>query len=688
MESRQLLEPSEPELARSRPVRVLDTEWIELPDGVRLGIRVWLPNGADEHPVSAILDAVPYRRSDGTSIGDAAWGTYFASHGFAFARVDLRGSGDSSGILEDEYTEQEQSDNEQVIRWLAEQDWCTGSIGMIGVSWGAFACLQAAARGTEHLRGIVPIHGSDDRYADDVHYIGGCVSGMDMSQWATSMLAYLNQPPDPHAVGERWRELWLERLSGATAWIEPWLGHQRRDAYWQQGSACENYDKIRCAVFAVGGWGDGYRDMVFRMLENVSAPVRGLIGPWAHLSPEAGRPGPAIGFLQECVRFFAASLDGAENGFFDEPQLISYLQEPVTPTGSYGERAGRWVADPSWPSPAVQSWELSVGALRLGEPGSAGQAVTRSLRGLQTTGADSGVWDGDGSPADFPLDQRREDGDSLCWDSEPLAERVELLGKGEATLELSVDQPWALVAVRVCDVAPDGASTLVARGLLNLARREGHDTTVPMPIGEPVVVHVPFMSTSYAVPAGHRIRLAVSPTYWPMAWPSPEPVTLTVHCGPRSVLSLPRRRGSELDGQLRSFGEPQTGTELPHETTVARGAGWGGGRIQRRDLSGAETEIEFDWRPSGSRIIATDTEMRENNVTRYRIVEGEPLSATVICDVEVGLTRPGWRTRVHARSTMTSDAEHFTVTSSLDAYEDDVRVCARTFEHRFPRDGA
>src|SRR3984885_6620598 len=404
MESSQLQGTLDPAAAGSKRVRGVEKEGIEVPEGVRLAIRVWLPEGAGDPPVSAILDAVPYRRSDGTSIGDAAWGTYFASHGFAFARVDLRGSGDSSGILEDEYPEQEQSDNEQVIRWLAEQDWCTGSIGMIGVSWGAFACLQAAARGTEHLRGIVPIHGSDDRYADDVHYIGGCVSGMDMSQWATSMLAYLNQPPDPHAVGERWRELWLERLSGATAWIEPWLGHQRRDAYWQQGSACENYDKIRCAVFAVGGWGDGYRDMVFRMLENVSAPVRGLIGPWAHLSPEAGRPGPAIGFLQECVRFFAASLDGAENGFFDEPQLLSYLQEPVTPTGSYGERAGRWVADPSWPSPAVQSWELSVGALRLGEPGSAGQAVTRSLRGLQTTGADRGGWGGEGSPADFPLD--------------------------------------------------------------------------------------------------------------------------------------------------------------------------------------------------------------------------------------------------------------------------------------------
>jgi putative CocE/NonD family hydrolase len=666
--------------------RVIDNEWVELPDGVRLGIRLWLPADAHEHRVSAILDAVPYRKSDGTSIGDAAWGTYFASHGFAFARVDLRGSGDSSGLLTDEYSEEEQSDNEQVIAWLAEQPWSTGAVGMIGVSWGAFAALQMAARAPEPLRGIVPIHGSDDRYVDDVHYYGGCVSGMDMSQWATSMLAYLNQPPDPLAVGERWRELWLERLERATAWIEPWLGHQRRDSYWQQGSACEHYDKIRCAVFAVSGWGDGYRDMVFRVLENVNGRVRGLIGPWAHLSPENGRPGPAIGFLQECVRFFAASLDGAENGFFDEPQLISYLQEAVAPAGSYPDRAGRWVADPAWPSPTAEAWELSVGALGLGPPASV-QTATRSLRGLQTTGLDSGVWDGDGSPADFPLDQRRDDGASLCWDTEPLPERVELLGSGEATLELSVDRPWALVCVRVCDVAPDGASTLVARGLLNLSRREGYDKTVPMPLGEPVVVRVPLMSTSYAIPAGHRIRLAVSPTYWPMAWPSPEAVTLTIHAGPRSRLTLPRRHASEFDEQLRPFLAPETGTELAHETTLARGAGWGGGRRVSRNLGTGETEIEFDWRPSGARILATDTEMRENNITRYRISEDEPLSASVICGVEVALVRPGWNTRVQTSSTMTSDATYFMVTTALDAYEDGVRICARTFTHRFPRDG-
>ena len=204
-----------------------------------------------------------------------------------------------------------------------------------------------------------------------------------------------------------------------------------------------------------------------------------------------------------------------------------------------------------------------------------------------------------------------------------------------------------------------------------------------MPVNEAVLVRVPLQSTAYAIPAGHRIRLAVSNTYWPMAWPSPEPSTLTIVCGPRSVLSLPRRRPSELDAQLRPFAAPESGTPLASETKMLRD----GGRRVRRDLATGETELEFDWHGSRTRIIATDTEMGEENVTTYRIVEGDPLSATVICKVEVSLARPGGTRARVATSTMTSDAERFVVTTTLDAFDDNVRVHARTYTHQFPRDG-
>jgi hypothetical protein len=673
---------SDPAPDAARSVRVIDTAWVELDDGERLAVRVWLPVTADRTPVSAIVDSVPYRRSDGTAIGDAAWGTYFAAHGFAFVRPDLRGSGDGTGLMVDEYTETEQRDCEQLMAWLARQPWCTGAVGMIGVSWGAFAGLQMAARAPEELRGVVAIHGSDDRYADDVHYIGGCVSAIDMAHWATCMLVYLNQPPQPDVVGDGWREAWLERLQGARAWIEPWLTHQRRDEYWRQGSARERYDAIGCPVLAVGGWGDGYRDMVLRLIEHHPGRVRGLIGPWAHTSPEAGAPGPAIGFLQECVRFFAACLDDVDNAFFEGPALISYVQESVAPAGTYARRDGRWVADEGWPSPNIDTWTQPLGGD--GSLGTGDEAAV-SVCSPQTLGIDGGVWCGVGAPGEFASDQRADDAGSLCWDGPPLAERVELLGQARAVLTLSVDRAQAMVAVRVCDVAPDGASTLVARGLLNLSRREGHDQTVAMPVGEPVTVAVPMQSAGYAIPAGHRIRLAVSSSYWPWAWPAPEPVTLTVHCGEDSRLELPRRTAGALDAGLEPFGEPETGTPLATETTMLRGKG---GRSVRHDLATGETEVELDYQGWRTKLADTDLEMGEDNRVTYRIVEGNPLSATVVSRAVTTLDRPGFHVRTEAATTMTCDAEAFLVTTVLDAFEGDVRICARTFTHRFPRDGA
>src|SRR4051794_9516641 len=562
-------------------------------DGCRLAARVWLPEDAERDPVPAILDAVPYRKGDGTAAGDAAWNRYFAGHGYAGVRIDLRGSGDADGLIPDEYTVQEGEDVDEVIAWLAEQPWCTGAVGMIGVSWGGFAALQAAARNPPALRGIVPIHASDDRYADDVHYFGGCVLATDMVHWSTAMAAYLGQPPDPAVVGDDWRARWHERLEAMEPWAATWLAHQRRDDYWRQGSACERYAEIACPVFAVGGWADGYRDMVLRVLEHLDAPARGLIGPWGHTAPERGAPGPAIGFLQECVRFFDCALKGADNGFFSEPALISYMQERIGPVAGCAERPGRWVADVAWPSPDVEGRVLALGA---GTLGGAATSHRGTLVGLQATGADGGVWCGDGGPADGAGDQRPEDGASLCWDSEPLPERMELLGHAAAVLELEADRPLAVVIARLCEVAPDGTSTLISRGVLNLTHREGHHRVVAMAAGEPVTVRVALQSTAYAVPAGHALRLAVSPTYWPWIWPSPEPVALTVTGG---GLELPVRSASPLDDEVRPFAPPEA---APGLTVEPRRIG-PTGRSVRRDLASGALDVAFTWK-DGAEVIA------------------------------------------------------------------------------------
>ncbi len=648
-----------------RPVRTVGNLWIELPDGCRLAARMWLPEDAADAPVPAVLDAVPYRKGDGTEARDATRYPYIAGHGYACVRLDLRGSGDSEGLIDDEYTPQEQDDVEAVIAWLAAQPWCDGAVGMIGVSWGGFSALQAAARKPPALRGIVAIHASDDRYADDVHYIGGCVLASDMVHWSACMSAYAGQPPDPGVVGEGWRAAWHERLEAMEPWVATWLAHQRRDDYWRQGSACEHYGEIACPVFAVGGWVDGYRDSVLRLVEHVAAPVRGLIGPWGHTWPERGAPGPPIGFLQEVVRFFDCALKGAANGFLDEPRLMTWMQERIGPVTGCAERPGRWVADPAWPSPNVETRVLVL-------------AGEHSVRGLQLTGMEAGVWCGDGGPADLPGDQRTEDGASICWDFEPLAERLELLGHAVAELELSAERPVALVAVRLCDVAPDGSSSLIARGVLNLTHRHGHDRVVPLVPGEAVTVRVPMQSTSYALPSGHLLRLAASPTYWPWVWPSPDPVVLTVTGG---RLELPVRRGP--DGAPRSFDAPECAPEPAEETLVAGRTG----RTVERDFAAGAAEARFAWIDGRSLLTDSATELAERNVVRYRLVEGDPLSAEASCEVAVELARGEWRTGVQVRSTMTCERERFLVTTELDAYEGATRCFARRWTHEIARDG-
>ena len=175
-----------------------------------------------------------------------------------------------------------------------------------------------------------------------------------MLSWGSTMLALNARPPDPAVVGERWRDMWLERLEGSPPFVDTWLSHQRRDAYWKQGSVCEDYSAIECAVYAVGGWADAYTNAVLRLLAGLPGPKKGLIGPWAHQYPHDGVPGPAIGFLQECLRWWDHWLKGQDSGIMDEPVLRAWMQEPVEPATFHAERPGRWVAEPSWPSAAIE----------------------------------------------------------------------------------------------------------------------------------------------------------------------------------------------------------------------------------------------------------------------------------------------------------------------------------------------
>jgi predicted acyl esterase len=640
--------------------------WIPLSDGARLSARIWLPEDAEDAPVPALLEYIPYRKDDATAARDAVRHPYLAGHGYASARVDLRGSGDSDGLLLDEYLPQEQLDAVEVIEWLAAQPWCSGEVGMFGISWGGFNALQVAARQPPALKAVIAVSTTHDRYTDDVHWCGGCVF-QPMLDWATTMLAYDARPPDPLVVGERWRDLWLARLGGSRPLIETWLGHQRRDGYWVQGSVYVDYRAIRCPVYVVSGWSDWYRNPVFALLEGLDVPRKGLIGPWAHTYPEQAAPGPAIGFLQEALRWWDRWLKGSENGVESEPRLLAWITEPFAP-GFHAELPGRWVAEPGWPSANVETQTLTLSA-DYGLTEGVAEEAELAIRGLQTAGLDSS-WI-------FSSDQRAEDGRALSFTSAPLPERMELLGIPRLELVFTSDRPLALASVRLCDIAPDGVSTLVTRGQLNLTHRDGHETPRQLVPGERTRASVRLDAIGRAIPAGHRLRVSVSPTGWPRAWPSPEPVTLRVVAG-ASHLELPVRLPRDTDTRLRAFAEAEGSEPL---SLVSLTDGRDHSHLHR---DGGRTELTAE-RTDGYRL-PDGLEYTHHTANTYSIVENEPLSASTQSEHGIAIARDGWRTRVLARAHLTCDATTFVVQASLAASENDETVLSRDWSFEIPRD--
>jgi predicted acyl esterase len=481
------------------------------------------------------------------------------------------------------------------------------------------------------------------------------------------------RPPDPAVAGEGWRELWLERLEQATPFAEAWLAHQRRDAYWRSGSPCEDYEAIDCPVYVVGGWADPYRQAVLDLLERLRSPTKGLIGPWSHQYPEEGTPGPGIDFRRECVRWWDQWLKGEETGIMAEPRLRVWMQEGVAPRKDYRPRRGRWVEEASWPSPRVVSRRYGLGEGTLA-PGKTRRRAL-SLRGVQTVGSAAGTWCPWGV-AELPGDQRREDSLSLVFTSEPLAERIEILGSPAVTLEVAVDCPLGVVALRLCDVSPAGASTLVARGLLNLCHREGSETPEPVEPGHRMTVSIPLDAAAYAFRPGHRLRLAVSPTYWPWAWPSPEPVTLTVFSGGSSRLDLPVRLPHDAEARIMPFARAP---EL-------NGVSGSSSRTVSHDARSGRRTIVLD-RIRGRRRAREDgLEVEGSQKDTFSIVEGNPLSAAVECQRTMSMWRDGWSARVETRSTMSADAEVFRLTNRVEAFENGERIFAGERSFRVPRD--
>ena len=656
------------------PVAITENLFLTLPDGTRLAAKLWLPEGAG--PVPAILEYLPYRKHDGTRTRDNGLHEYLAGHGYACIRVDIRGTGESGGIITDEYTPQEQADGCDVIAWIAGQDWCDGQVAMIGISWGGFNGLQIAAMQPPALKTIITVGSTDDRYATDIHWVGGCLS-KDNFDWSSTMFAHNDLAPDPAIVGEGWREMWMERLEANTPWILTWLRHQRRDGYWKQGSVCEDFGRITIPVYAVSGWADNYSEAVPRLLAGLTGPRLGLVGPWAHSYPHDVAVGPAIGWLQEVLRWCDHWMKGRNTGIMDEPMYRVWMQEPVPPKTCYTDRPGRWVGEPSWPSPRIEGRRLHLSPGRLCGEAAPLDLLLNSPLWVGLTAGEVGRY---GEDADWPGDQREDDGGSLVFLSDPLPERLEILGAARVALRFSADKPLALVSARLNDVAPDGASTRVGIGLLNLTHRKGHEHPEPLVPGDTAEATVEMEDTAYAFPAGHRIALSLSTTYWPIAWPSPELATLTLEAG---ELVLPVRPPRAEDAALRPFDPPESAAQTPQAHLPVEGAAL---RRVTRDLLSGKMTVDFPRWTGITEMPDIGHTHRAEGLSRYEITDGDPLSAATITRFRVEIERKDAICEHVSEGRLTCDATHFRVEMTLTAKENGKVIFTRSWDERIPRD--
>jgi len=647
---------------------------ITLSDSTRLSTRLWKPIDALGDPVPVILEFLPYRKRDGTNARDALTHPYFAQRGYACARVDMRGNGDSHGLMADEYTQQELDDAVEVIRHLAAQDWCNGSIGMMGISWGGFNSLQVAAMTPPELKAVITLCSTVDRFADDIHYKGGCLLNENLG-WGATMWSYSGRAPDP-ALRSDWREMWLDRLENEPFLPAKWLRHQTRDEYWKHGSVCEDFSTITAKVLAIGGWGDAYKNTVSNIVENIDGS-KGIVGPWVHKYPHFATPEPRIGFLQEALRWWDKWLKGIETGVENDPDLRLYQMDGVRPQTWYTERAGRWVAQ----TPERDHHHpAEIRKYFLGDDGLTDEPATIDANVIspQDCGADSGeycaIWLG----PEMPGDQRRDDALSVIWDGNTLDSDLVITGAPEITLCVSSDKPVAQLAVRLNHIHPDGSSTRITYGILNLCHRDGHGKSKPLPINQSVNVTLNLDQCAYTVPAGHRVRVSISNAYWPLLWPSPEATRLQIHSG---TINLPLL--NEVAGSTVTFPPPEAAD--PWETTTIREDT--NSRRQETDLNTGIVHLHIvdDFgkvRDAGHGLI-NGSIAREH----WQIHPNNPLSAKGSCHWTDELERKNIRLRTEARCEMWSDKDTFYLSAKIEAFENDQLIYQRDLNDEISRNG-
>lgn len=651
--------------------KIIDAEKITLRSGISLYAKIWMPLDRAS-PLPALLEYLPYRRRDGTAPRDANRYAYFAKNGFVGVRVDIRGNGDSEGLMLDEYTKEELQDGCEVIEWIAKQPWCNGHVGMMGISWGGFNSLQVAALRPPSLKAIISAAATDNRYADDVHYKGGCLPGANIT-WAAQMLSYSSRPPDYEIVGKNWKNMWLKRLENMPLLIENWLSHQLRDDYWKHGSVCENYNDIRVPVLSVCGWTDCYKNPVFRLKKNLKSQCSAILGPWEHAYPDIASNGHMIDFLKITCDWWNEHLQNTKSNKGDYAHL--FIQDYVTPSRFYKKENGFWAGVDIDKDTEIQTLYLS-GSQELSKVNDPDSSII-TIDSPVHLGMNAQVFcPGMRTDEELADNQKRDDALSQNFETGIAEQEYTIVGNPEFVFEIASTTSVANIVARLCDVAPNGDSRLISLGCLNLNHDEAHEKAAPLKEGVYYPRKLLLDVCGYRLKKGHRLRLSLSNHYWPFLWPSPRQGVLYLKTNTASLnLPLLTRYDRVEMTEMKSSNQTPRIQKQPRKYNREDSCKDGIFSLQTFDDFG----VFLDERTS----ISAGSTVKEV----FSIEENNPLSAKVRAEWTQTLIRDeNWDTETKAITEVTCDEQHFFIFSSLETYHAKELFFKREWNRKVKRD--
>ncbi|MCV0429322.1 MAG: CocE/NonD family hydrolase, partial [Roseibium sp.] len=639
---------------------IIDDLRIPLRDAVQLSARVWMPADLQELPLPAVLEVLPYRKRDGTAARDGTTHGYFAENGYVCLRVDLRGTGDSQGLFDDEYSERELADIEDIINWVAKQFWCDGAVGIMGISWGGINGLQMTTRRPCPLKAVITASAVVDRFSDDIHYKGGIELSKNIG-WATKAMSVISLPPDPAVVGDEWADIWLERLKNTSFLPGIWARHRTRDAYWKRGSVCEDFDKIEIPILSFAGLNDGYRNLPIKLLEGTKQSSKAILGPWDHNYPHISSYGPWLNFPAEALRWWDRWLKGKENGVEHAPALRAFIIDGSRESSDASIVSGNWVAAQTWPTETIKYIDY-----HLDNAGLTTQAgvVDKWIHTEPLCGIASGeFFSTQLCSLDRPGEQAPDDNLSLLFETDQFRKSKVFLGAPRAILKLASNKPWGQVVARLCDVGPDGSSRLISIAMLNMVFRNSFETPVALRPGEVYTIELNFDHIGYQLSEGHKLRLALSGSYWPFCWPEIEEFSLHLQEG---QLFLPEF----VDGKVTEV------DELPAKVDQTKFARPLKDRLKRK----------FRFEDNGRWVLETiyedgGIEIEEHNLRRFSSayerwsIDPDDISSPCVDIVWTNsVSRDDFRAETRLTTSMRAEAEFFHIEGTLEASNGDEQI--------------